>query len=112
MNQTSVFDVEIDGPETQLRNNPRPTEVSGAKAGLPKSGTHRRFAYDMIVGNKEHGATSDEISKELEWEGMYVPPNQVASRVGELVRDGFVKDSGVTRVTRRGGDAIVWVLRT
>ena len=97
----------IDAPDTWLRNDPHDTEVSGAEVGLGRSGTHRRIAYDLIVS--QDGCTSDEVSRYLDHSlGMYVPPNQVASRIGELVRDGFVYDSGERRVTRRGGEAIVW----
>ena len=98
-------------PETQLRKNPRATEVSGANRGLPASGTHRHIALLYIIDQGDDGATSDEISKHLEAHGKYVPPNQVASRIGELVRDRWVMDSGRTRKTRRGSDATVWIYR-
>ena len=107
--QGSFFE-EIDRPETQLRRNPRPTEISGAVTGLPKSGSHRRIAYDYIRQRGLDGATSDEISIYMDALGMYVPPNQVASRVGELVRDRFIQNSGTTRKTRRNAEAIVWIV--
>jgi hypothetical protein len=99
-------------PETQLRRNPRATEVSGANRGLPASGTHRHLALEYIIDQGDDGATSDEISAYLDRHyNKYVPPNQVASRIGELVRDRWVMDSGRTRRTRRGSDATVWIYR-
>lgn len=94
-------------PETQLRSNARPTEESGASVGMESSGGHRTVALGQIMVN--WGATSDEISAYLQEEGQYVPPNQVASRVGELRKGGWVQESGAVRKTRRGGKGIVWV---
>ena len=113
MTQGSLFSRPApDQPETQLRRHPRPTEVSGTNRGLPASGTHRRLTLEYIKDQGDLGATSDEISKYLDLAyGKYVPPNQVASRVGELVRDRWVRDSGKTRRTRRGSEAIVWIYR-
>ena len=113
MTTESLFDRrKSDWPETQVRRNPRPTEVSGAERGLPASGSHRRLALEYITARDEGGATSDEIPRYLELDyGKYVPPNQVASRIGELVKEGWIEDSGKTRTTRRGSSAIVWVYK-
>lgn len=95
--------------QTQTRRDPRPTEISGAEAGLPASGTHRRIIFDYIEHMGSRGATSDECSLHLDYEhAKHVSPNQVASRVGELLAEGWIEDSGKTRKTRRGGDATVW----
>lgn len=98
--------------ETQTRRDPRPTEISGAEAGLPASGTHRRIIFDYLKKMGSRGVTSDECSRYLDLHhGKDVSPNQVASRMGELLHVGLIVDSGKTRKTRRGGNAIVWVYK-
>lgn len=93
-------------PHAYLRRNPHDTEVKAAERAQVRSGTHRFAALEFIALNE--GATSDEISRWLESQGKYVPPNQVASRVLELVEMGWVEDSGERRLTRRKNEAIVW----
>lgn len=51
------------------------------------------------------GATDDELRTVFE----EAPPGSVSKRRGDLCRDGLARDSGRTRRTRFGKDAIVWV---
>lgn len=104
---TPTDDAEFDFADTQIRSEPHQTEIEGAVNGLASSGTHRKLAMYYIYD--EFGATSDSISSYLDREyGLYVPPNQIASRVGELQKGGWVQDSGKVSTTRRGSKAIVW----
>jgi hypothetical protein len=104
---TPTDESRADFADTQIRSNPHPTEVDGANVGLARSGSHRDTALHVIFD--EFGATSDRISQYMDERlHIYVPPNQVASRVGELVKGGWVQESGEVALTRRGGEAIVW----
>ncbi len=104
---TPTEDAEFDFADTQIRGHPHQSEIEGAEAGLAASGSHREVAMYFIFD--EFGATNDAISAYMESElDLYVPPNQVASRIGELVKGGWVQESGERRLTRRKTLAIVW----
>jgi hypothetical protein len=51
------------------------------------------------------GMTDTELQEELNMSGDTERP-----RRGELLKAGLIKDSGVTRKTKRGREAIVWVV--
>jgi len=104
---TPTEDAEFDFLDTQVRHNPHQSELNGAETGLAASGSHREEAMYFIFD--AFGATSDAISQHMESTfDLYIPPNQVASRVGELVKGGWVQDSGQVALTRRKSEAIVW----
>src|SRR5262245_26859307 len=75
----------------------------------PRAGTQRARVLAWIRGKgleKDFGATDDEIEEAL---GMR---HQTASaRRNELVKGGFIMDSGFERRTRSRAWATVWVVR-
>ena len=68
----------------------------------PRSGSKRQKIYNAI--KLFGGMTDEEIERTLEMSGNTVRPSRVS-----LVRDALVMDSGRTRKTISGNDAIVWV---
>lgn len=88
---------------TIVASNAQETSIIAAEAALPKSGTQRRRVYDAI---RVCGRTDEELSTLL---GL--PENSIRPRRTELVQDGFILDSGLTRPTRHGNPAIVWIIK-
>lgn len=84
---------------------PHPTEVAGAVAAIPNTGSQRRLILDAIAAAGEDGLTHDELA---EVEG--VSDRAHRTRRKELEDDGWVEDSGRTRLTETRTDAVVWVL--
>ena len=69
----------------------------------PKMGTINRKVYEFILNRGLHGATDQEIQTNLNMSGDNVRPSR-----GQLVKDGLVIDSGITRKNARGNNCIVW----
>lgn len=82
-----------------------PTSLEAAQAILPKAGTLRRKVLDYIAAQAD-GATDQEIQQAL---GM--DPSTERPRRVELQRAGLVCDSGKTRRTASGRNAVVWILK-
>ncbi len=80
-----------------------PTSQRAAIKAFPKSGTKRQKIYNAI--KLFGGLTDEEIERTLDMSGNTVRPSRVS-----LVRDALVMDSGKTRKTVSGNDAIVWVV--
>lgn len=80
------------------------TSKSAALSAEPTSGTKRAVLLSFLRGRGATGATDEEMQ-------LMVPMNQNTQRPRriELVRDKFVADSGITRKTIGGDDAVVWV---
>lgn len=83
-----------------LHHDPQRTSYAAAMRVLPKTGTKRKRVYDYLL---TRSATDEEIETALGMSGNTVRPTR-----GSLVKDGWIKDSGITRPTRAGNDAIVW----
>ena len=66
----------------------------------PKIKTKREMVYDLV---KLKASTNYEISDELE-----MPLSSVCGRVHELQELNLVENSGLTRKTKYGKQAIVW----
>jgi hypothetical protein len=81
------------------------TQRAAAIAIYPHTGTARRRVLDMISGRGGHGATDEEIQRDLELN----PSTQRPRRV-ELVEGNWIEDSGRRRLTLSGRSAVVWVL--
>lgn len=81
------------------------TERLAAIRAYPTSGTKRRKVLDYIARQGERGAIDEEVSDALSMR-LYT----AAPRRNELVRDGWVVDSGRRRQTSTGSQAVVWVL--
>ena len=84
-----------------ISRSAHPTSASAALRALPKSGSKRKRVYDFI--NRVGGATDEEIEQALNISGNTVRPTR-----GSLVKDGFIVDSGLERLTKAGNPAIVW----
>lgn len=92
---------EVTAPrEGKVAANPRPTSARAARNVQPRTGTQRgRILVDIV----EHGgATDHELETRL---GMLA--SSVRPRRGELLADGYVRDSGRIR-QHQGSDWTVW----
>jgi hypothetical protein len=74
-----------------------------AARALPRSGTQRRRIYELVKQSRG-GLTADDVQRITN-----LPTNSVNPRVHELVKDGWLVDSGTKRDTRWGAPATVWV---
>ena len=77
-----------------------------AAESVVNAGTLRAEVLSYIQCREEHGATDEEIQVALRLSG-----NTVRPRRGELQKAGHVIDSGKTRATQSGRQAVVWVAR-
>ncbi len=75
---------------------------SAAKC-YPKSGTTRLKIYELIVSRGMNGMTDQEIQDTLHLSGDTVRPSRI-----KLLRDGFIIDTGETRINRNGNPCVVW----
>lgn len=82
----------------------RPTSVAAAQRVLPKSGSQRAAVLAELVTCGDAGATDDELAHRT---GLAL--NSVRPRRLELVDAGMVLDSGDTRPSDQGNDAVVWL---
>jgi hypothetical protein len=81
------------------------TSIEAADAMAPKIGRLQRMAIDGIAGQREHGATADELAELLDLDRYSIQP-----RTSELSRKGLIVDSGLRRRNATGKRAIVWCL--
>lgn len=82
------------------------TSKAAALDVMPRTGTQRLAVLDAIR-NSEDGMTDEEIQSKLS-----IGANSQRPRRVELVEGGWLEDSGKTRPTDTGNDAIVWKLTT
>lgn len=90
--------VPVDGDGPQLRHDAPDTSRAAAERVRPKVGTQRATVLNELYWTIDPGATDQQIS-----ERTGIPLNSVRPRRGELVKQGWVRDSG----KRRNG-SIVW----
>mgnify|MGYP005855329159 CR=1 FL=1 len=83
----------------------RDTEIEAARLVAPQAGTWRSRVLEAIAAAGEVGMTDWELHERLGG-ALYT----VAPRRAELVRMGWLADSGRRRSTNTGRSAIVWVL--
>lgn len=86
-----------------VAKNPQPTSAAAVIKAYPKTGTKRAQVFNAI--RLFNGLTDEEIENTLTMSGNTVRPTRVS-----LVRDGLVMDSGQTRPTKSGNEAIVWMV--
>ena len=79
------------------------TSRAAAIGIAPRAGTKRAQVLDFLRSHKE-GATDEEMQ-----ECIPMSANTQRPRRCELVAAKFIKDSGRTRKTVGGDDAVVWV---
>lgn len=80
------------------------TSKAAALSAEPTAGTKRAIALAFLRGRGAHGATDEEMQELIPLTANTQRPRRV-----ELVKGKFVVDSGRTRKTRGGDDAVVWV---
>jgi len=103
MRQLTIDDIEQ--PHTIVRAHAHKTEADAAQKALGASGSQRRRVYDYIVYMGIYGATDEELQEALSLRVQSETP-----RRNELERAGFITNSGRTRPTSSGSQAIVWIL--
>jgi hypothetical protein len=86
-----------------VAKTPQPTSAAAAIKAYPKTVTKRAQVFNAI--RLFNGLTDEEIENTLTMSGNTVRPTRVS-----LVRDGLVMDSGQTRPTKSGNEAIVWMV--
>ena len=83
-----------------IANEAKQTSVIAALRALPKTGTKRMLVFNYL---RSRASTDEEIEQALNISGNTIRPIR-----GSLVRDGFVRDSNMRRLTVAGNEAIVW----
>ena len=78
------------------------TSRAAAKAIEPRTGTDRARVLAYLRGCGDAGATDEEIQTRLPMAANTERPRRVELK-------GLIKDSGRTRVTASGQQAVVWV---
>lgn len=86
-----------------IGHNAQRTTRAAAEFILPRTGTLRRQVYEYFMSRGLHGATDEEAQAALNIDGNTMRPTR-----GTLVKDGYIRDSGVTRKNDKGHDCIVW----
>ncbi len=97
MKQIDIFDTDYQSA------NYTDTSQEAIATIKPKIKTKREMVYDLV---KLKASTNYEISDELE-----MPLSSVCGRVHELQELNLVENSGLTRKTKYGKQAIVWQKR-
>ena len=82
------------------------TSRAAAASIEPTAGTKRAIVLAFLRGCGAAGATDDQMQA-----GIPMSANTQRPRRVELVRAHLVVDSGKTRLTPGGDDAVVWVAR-
>jgi predicted ArsR family transcriptional regulator len=98
----TLFDVSENRPGPSHHNAPE-TSARAAVANAPRSGTQRWRVLRAVSFAGWTGLTDDEIGSKTGLHG-----NAVRPRRGELVKAGFVEDSGLRRPSVMGNPAVVW----
>lgn len=83
---------------------PVSTSSAAAAAIAPMTEQMRRAVHKWLLGRGWHGGTDQEIQDALD-----MGPQTECPRRLELAELGLVHDSGLTRPTRAGRKAVVWV---
>ena len=99
MKQLTLF-----GQEPNPPHSGPPTSQAAAEAIRPNAATLRARVLRYIEARGERGATDEEIQNNLGMAG-----NTQRPRRKELQEAGLIRDSGRTRKTSSGREAVVWV---
>lgn len=86
-----------------LRRDAPDTSVQAEQRNLPREGTQRWRVLLLLQAAHPDGLTDEEMQTQLGMNANTQRPRRV-----ELVRDGWLEDSGYRRPTRGGDPAIVW----
>lgn len=82
----------------------RPTSTIAYKSVSDRVASMRTRVFERLMRCWTTGATDEEIQETLN-----MNPSTERPRRGELEKSGLVINSGITRKTRSGRDAIVWM---
>lgn len=80
------------------------TSKAAAESIEPRAGTQKSLVLHYLRRMKDCGATDEEMQRILP-----MSANSQRPRRQELVKLGLVVDSGMTRKTDSGLDAVVWI---
>ena len=95
----------VDRQVVAVHKNAQETSRLAAQKVLPRTGTKRKIIFDLIQESGLFGLCDHEIEQRTGW------LHQSASSVrNSLMKDGWLKDSGLRRTTPQGNPAICWVL--
>lgn len=97
-----LFDIEINKMHHRFAGD---TEIEAAEKIAPKVTGLRLKALSALADKGEAGATGEVITNILD-EWIY----SVKPRITELVRYGFVEDSGRREINSRKRREVVWVI--
>jgi hypothetical protein len=100
MNNQFEFSFE---PRNKFRSTDPLTSVVAAFANLPLKDTQRRRILEVHMAHPD-GLTNDEMDQL----GTGIVLQSLNTRVSELHRGGWLEDTGLTRLTRHGIQAVVW----
>lgn len=105
--QPALFGDGLSDPtvNTEGAHHGRETERAAALAAMPRTGTNRLRALAAIALAGRDGLTDHELAERT---GIYL--YSVAPRRVELMKGGWVRDSGHRRETPNGTPAVVWIL--
>lgn len=95
--------IEKRGPFKARTTDPD-TSKAAAVASLPRQGTQRDLLLECVVDSESRGLTAEEAARNA---GIRL--NAASTRMSELVRGEFIKDSGERRKTSGRQPAIVYV---
>ncbi len=101
----SLTDPGVNMPGASPRSGrPYDTDRVAALEVMPRTGTQRRRVLAAIA-DSPGGLTDHELAEKT---GLYL--YSAAPRRTELLRGGWVRDSGARRTTPLGSEAVVWTL--
>ena len=81
----------------------KPTSIEARAKIEPKIGSIRRKVYVLFINRSMEGLTDQEIERYLHLDGNTVRPIRKSLEV-----DGFIFDTGTTRLNEKGNKCIVW----
>jgi hypothetical protein len=94
----------VDDNAVMISGNSQRTSSKAAEKVMPRTGTIRRKIYDLIVQQGDYGMTDHAL--EIALNGKH---QTISASRRSLVVDGWLVDSGKTRINNQGNDCIVWV---
>ena len=98
------YKTRLESPNIYVSASHPTTSQKAVKRARMASGSRRKLIHDLIKRHREMGLCDHEI---IELTGL--SPNTARPTRISLMKDGFVSNSGRTRKTPDGNDAIVWI---
>jgi hypothetical protein len=98
------YALRLEAPTAYVSPSHPQTSQNAVKKARAASGSRRKLVFDLIKRHREMGLCDHEI---IDLTGL--SPNTARPTRVTLMKDGFVVNSGRTRKTPEGNDAIVWI---